>query len=81
MNFYRGTIEAGQEQNIPHGSSRLSICNFGPAAIFINFDSTANAGSLLIPPGVGRTMELGHIVTNVHVFAEEKTVIQIDGIK
>lgn len=79
MNFYRGTLTANAEQVIPHNSQNLTILNLGPGSVYINFNKTATADSLLIPEGFGRTFSLGRIVQNVHVYAAEETTVQIDG--
>lgn len=79
MNFFRGTLTANEEQIIPHNSQKVTIFNMGPGAVYVNFNDTATADSLLIPGGVGRTVSLGWIVHNVHVFAREETTLQIDG--
>lgn len=79
MNFYRGTLIPNEERIIPHGSQRVTIYNLGPVDVYINFEATANEDSLLIPPGVGRTIPFNGIVNNVHVFAVEETTVQIDG--
>ncbi|PID15609.1 hypothetical protein CSV63_07475 [Sporosarcina sp. P34] len=79
MNFYRGTLTANTEQIIPHNSQKVTVFNLGPGAVYINFNDTATANSLLIPEGFGRTISLGWNVQNVHVFATEETTVQIDG--
>ncbi|ARK23565.1 hypothetical protein SporoP37_01885 [Sporosarcina sp. P37] len=79
MNFYRGTLTPNEEQVIPHNSQKVTIFNFGPSDVHINFGATADANSLIIPKGFGRTVAFSHIVKSVHVFAAEETTVQIDG--